>query len=188
MLVLPPTPEIGLLQIPLPNLSAATPESPVWRCSRAAREAEAGEGDLLSTIRAALLARDLGRIEESMRHCNDAFLRAFQEGSATEAAHALSILATSHSLVGDFRSAKTLLRQVRSLADEDPSGGLLAYHDESAATLHLRTAIQDWYAGARELFERTLTHYEAAGNRLGQARLCASMASCVCGYGEYILA
>jgi signal transduction histidine kinase/CheY-like chemotaxis protein len=184
---IPPTPEIGLLQTPLPDLAMLAPGDPAWRFSRAEREARSGKGGgAMSIVEAAGLARDLGQFAIAIEKSNEALRAAVREGSIQAAAHALAVHTSALVLVGDFRTANEMSEQLRSFAAEDASGALDALYRETSAALWLRTAVQDWFEGARRLLEGALEGYRRVGDPLGEMRACAATASVLSGYGAYL--
>lgn len=185
---LPPTPDLDVLQVPLPVLEYADEFPDLREISLAGRSAavEGGETDAVRWLGRATLCRDRCRLEEALSHANQAFLAAFQEQDVDTACRALGVQASALQLGGDFSGATQVIRRLRLFTERSGDGSLVALCDETEAMLHIRTVVQDWFIDARDLFRRALRQYQLTGDVEGQIRTTAGLASALSGFGSYV--
>ncbi|MEZ0326280.1 MAG: ATP-binding protein [Fimbriimonas sp.] len=181
-MTVPPTPEIGLLQVPLPDLDQLSADDPAFACGVNVRKKLLEGG---STSDLAALCRDLGRFDEALDHGRQAMFVALKNASLDSACRILAIQVTILALKGDFAAASEAVRQIEVLSqDEEPLKR--AFYHEAAATIHLRTVVQDLFDSAEERYLTALKLYEESGEIIGQIRCYVGAASAVSGMGRYM--
>jgi len=197
MTIFPPSPDIGLLRVAIPDLQHANLPENVLQHERSRRKREVeqktDETSVMWFAEAALIARDFGNFAQAVEYCERAFLAAFSQRSLVKAGAVMAVHVTVLVRQGNFSAAGQLINQMKlfisspDLTDRERKL-LTAYHRESRATFMLGMIGGENFRESIAGLLEALDLYNEVGDFRSAIRTHIGLASGHSGIADYVQA